>query len=1432
MAARPRRPRRLARLFGRGFDAAAATRLQLSPRRLEARRMLDAAAPALALEMADLSSEYVQASSDYAPLALDASEQGAGETVNAPPANILIQPLAPIDENGIATLELVFEDADPLDSHMVEVDWGDGSVEVFNVSPGSTFFGTTHQYLDDDPSVTSSDVYNVGVKATDSAGAFATASAPITVNNVAPSNLQIAPLAPISENGIGELELTFDDPGTLDSHTVEVDWGDGSVEVFNVPQGSRFFGTTHQYLDDDPSGTSADDYTVDVRVLDDDGGEVTGSATINVSNVAPSNLAVAPIADVDENGFAQLDLAFDDPGTLDSHKVEVDWGDGTIEMLDVAPGARSFSATHQYLDDNPTGTASDQYTVSVRLLDDDLGEIAAAPATVTVHNVAPSGIVIDPLAPIDENGVALLNLTFSDPGTLDSHTVEIDWGDGSAVEMHSVPAGARAFAASHQYLDDNPSGTPADVYTISVKVRDDDGGMAMSAAPVTVNNRPPLVLVLPESAGVTEGSPLKVNLLTSDVGAQDVLSYTVDWGDGHVTTGVPTGMLSAISHTYADDGSYTINVTLSDDDTGVGTALATINVFNASPTLSVPFDRTISEGSLLSIVNIGGFTDPGFDNPLNVLDPANGGETTETFTYSINWGDGTAADGGAATIDMAGAVGVPTSGSFDGSHTYADNGVYTITVTVLDDDGGQDQQSFQVTVMNVAPVLTVVGDQTVNEGGLLSLTNVGTFTDPGFNNLLNPIPGGETAETFTYTIDWGDGTTDSSGAATIDVPGGVGVLTAGSFDGSHTYADNGVYTVTVTVFDDDSGQHQRTFAVEVNNVAPTLAPIAERTTDEGSLLTLVNVGQLTDPGFDNPSNPVPGGELAETFTYTVDWGDGTAIDSGAATIDQLGSPGVLTAASFDGSHTYADNGMYTVTVTVHDDDGGQVVQTFLVTINNVAPTLVLTVDESLITPIDEGGTTEVTITGVFSDPGFDNPNNTAGGGEGGTAQTEEFFTYQVYWGDNTAPEVFTLSDVNGSPGVDSTGAIAKFFTHEYVDNDLDNVKDARYTVEVTVLDDDGGSHTQTFEVIVYNTNPVLQPIVATAVNTNGETTLTLTFDDLGDLDVEKFDILIDWGDNLPIADPLERFEIEASYDDATPQSFVFTHTYTGPPDPLHPAADIVISVKIRDDDFGTATSRPDADPLTIDGQSNIETVTITNPGLGAEPFRIDTTPQVELLTFPERVTPQAELEGDQIRAAVATANDQGGSAGDSRAVGERFLELRVINPDGSESEGYRLRTEVLSNLQSLFRNLPDNRYAIYLVQSETNVRRLVIDVFVRNGKVIDPGDDSEGARDRPPTDESTAAPEEPAGAQAPPQELPADDTMDAGAAAEPTIELPARFPSSTALYHRSALAGVALALSAAGRDWRRSMEQTIASAKPGQWKRLRTAGHRRPRKTK
>ena len=114
---------------------------------------------------------------------------------------------------------------------------------------------------------------------------------------------------------------------------------------------------------------------------------------------------------------------------------------------------------------------------------------------------------------------------------------------------------------------------------------------------------------------------------------------------------------------------------VTDDDTGMGVGTAKVQVANVAPTLTVVGPQTIAEGSTLSLENIGAFTDPGFNNPANTLDPTNGGEVAETFTYTINWGDGTAIDAGVPTIDQAGANNILTAGSFDGSHIYADNGV-------------------------------------------------------------------------------------------------------------------------------------------------------------------------------------------------------------------------------------------------------------------------------------------------------------------------------------------------------------------------------------------------------------------------------------------------------------------------------------------------------------------------------------------------------------------------------------------------------------------------------------------------------------------------------------------------------------------------------------------------------------------------------------
>src|SRR2546421_12446065 len=50
------------------------------------------------------------------------------------------------------------------------------------------------------------------------------------------------------------------------------------------------------------------------------------------------------------------------------------------------------------------------------------------------------------------------------------------------------------------------------------------------------------------------------------------------------------------------------------------------------------------------------------------------------------------------------------------SHTYDDNGSYTVSVKVTDKDGGSDTKTFKVTVANVPPTADLGNNGPVNEG--------------------------------------------------------------------------------------------------------------------------------------------------------------------------------------------------------------------------------------------------------------------------------------------------------------------------------------------------------------------------------------------------------------------------------------------------------------------------------------------------------------------------------------------------------------------------------------------------------------------------------------------------------------------------------------------------------------------------------------------
>ncbi|MFB3904581.1 MAG: GEVED domain-containing protein [Acidobacteriota bacterium] len=442
-----------------------------------------------------------------------------------------VQP-ASIAEGGLATLDGRIHDSVSAEGFTVTVAWGDGLQNTYTLLSGTNSFSVSHRYVDNR---TGGGACTITVNVVDDDGASApTTTTELMVTNVAPtlSNLQVSP-TPVNEGATATLTGQISDPGSSETFTLQVVWGDGSTNTYNYGAGTTSFSVTHVYVDDDPTATAQDTYTVSVSLADDDGGSAAGSATADVANVAPrlSNLTATAC---DEGSSTTLTGTISD-SLRDSFTLQVTWPGGAVTSHTYPAGTTSFSVTRAIADDNPSGTAADDMIISATITDDDGGSTAAR-ATARVSNVPPtvSGVSFS-ASEINEGGAVALQGTITDPGPLETFTIEVDWGDGTS-SVHEHPAGTTAFTLTHTYRDDVPG---ADVpYTATVTVRDDDTGASTSAtAEITVHNLNPwsyhshnhaadedVVLAVTAPGVLADDADHGVDDLRVDAAASDTLS--------------------------------------------------------------------------------------------------------------------------------------------------------------------------------------------------------------------------------------------------------------------------------------------------------------------------------------------------------------------------------------------------------------------------------------------------------------------------------------------------------------------------------------------------------------------------------------------------------------------------------------------------------------------------------------------------------------------------------------------------------------------------------------------------------------------------------------------------------------------------------------------------------------------------------------------
>ena len=257
------------------------------------------------------------------------------------------------------------------------------------------------------------------------------------------------------------------------------------------------------------------------------------------------------------------------------------------------------------------------------------------------------------------------------------------------------------------------------------------------------------------------------------------------------------------------------------------------------------------------------------------------------------------------------------SSSPTASHAWGDDYCGTVVLEVFD-GRLRDIDTATVTVLNVAPAITPFGPFTVDENSPLSLT--ATSDDPGSDDL-----------TFTWELQLGPTIVskyynDGVGPDPLPSPGGIYPFSVTDTIG-HTYGDNGVYNVKLTVEDDDGGVATYSTTITVNNVAPTVTGHSMSHPNEQFILPIVHIlsfdATATDPGSDD-------------LTFTWDWGDASPYDTeiyynNGTGPDPYPSPEINPMTATDtAEHVYSAPGNYTVILTVTDDDGGTTTTTRVV----------------------------------------------------------------------------------------------------------------------------------------------------------------------------------------------------------------------------------------------------------------------------------------------------------------------------------------------------------------------------------------------------------------------------------------------------------------------------------------------------------------------
>ncbi|MFN6108242.1 MAG: SdrD B-like domain-containing protein, partial [Planctomycetaceae bacterium] len=696
--------------------------------------------------------------------------------------------------------------------------------------------------------------------------------------NHAPTDIALSATA-IDENlatgtSIGSLSATDPDAGETFSYSLIA----GDVTPFSISGNTLKTNASYNF-------ESQSSYGVTIRVTDAGGLSFDKAFTISVldANEAPTDIALSGNT-VIENlvaGTVVGDLGSSDPDAGDSFSYSLVAGD-TSDFQIVGTELQS-NASFDF-------EAKTSYSVTIRTTDaggltcEKVFAISVVNTNETPADISLSGDTITENLPI---GTAIGSFSSADPDAGDSFNYSLVAGDTSAFQI--VGSGLQSNAVFN--FESKSS------YSVTVRTTDAGGLIfekVFSISVLDANETPTSLELTATSVKEKQAIGTVVGTLSgTDPDAGDSLAFSLLAGDVGSFSLSGADLQTAAVFNYAATSFYSLTVRATDSQ---GLFLDRTFTISVLPSTEAHTHLTLSADSIAENQLVGTAV-----GTLTTTDPDAG----DTFTYTLVAGTG---GNDNASFTLVGNT-VKSAADFD----FETKSNYSIRVRTTDQGGLSYDKVFTISVSDLLE-LEAGANRSVVEGDLVSLSSA-TYN--------GPLP----ASQLFLTVAWGDGTSEAG----VLVP--ASGTNGGTIANTHRYADDGSYTVTLTLTDGTITVSD-SFVTTVSSAAPVAGTIA-------GLAAAVR-GQTVTYGL-----PFTDAGTTDTHTATINWGDGT---SSTGVVSQASSEGTVT-----GSRLYTTTGNYTITVTLTDDDGATSTTTKSVSI--VAANLQTSELDPTKTDLFVGGTT-------------------------------------------------------------------------------------------------------------------------------------------------------------------------------------------------------------------------------------------------------------------------------------------------------------------------------------------------------------------------------------------------------------------------------------------------------------------------------------------